>query len=249
MSSTLTIEDKEYVTATVAGRHFEYTKEYILYLIKQGKIDGRKVGHKWYVNIPSAEVFFRDAQEVRTQRNNEIREVRKIELKQHTKAKAPSKHHAVLVETLAVLVLALGIGTAGYMGTTTGAQTATVSESNVSFFESFANSIFSFFSPQDAVVFTKEVIPTTPASQNQNTASAFDGVSAQIGTTTHTAIVVAPGEIFTATTVQAVRESFSDPVEVSVDPANADTGVITPIFKGSDSEEYRFLMVPIKTGS
>lgn len=237
MASTLTIENKEYVTATVAGKHFEYTKEYILLLIKQGKIDGRKVGYKWYVHIPSAEVFFRDAKEVRSQRNVLVSNVRKIELHQYSKIHATPKRHRILAETFAVLIIALSIGTIGYMGTTP--QVAAVTEGNSGFFETLAVSLYSFVSP-------REIMPHTSSLVAEIIPIETDAISAQIGTTTHTALVVAPGEIFTATTIDSVRDSFSDPVEVSMDLNNPDTGIITPVFKDSKGEEYRFLMVPVK---
>ena len=64
-------------------------------------------------------------------------------------------------------------------------------------------------------------------------------------------IVVAPVENFSATAVDSVRDSFSDEVEVTVDPENADTGIVVPKFKDTRGEPYRFLMVPVnqKDGS
>ena len=70
-------------------------------------------------------------------------------------------------------------------------------------------------------------------------------VSTRIGTTTVTSFVVAPDELFTSTTIDSIRDSFSDQVEVTIDPNNPDTGIITPEFKEGKGEPYRFLMVPV----
>lgn len=44
--------------------------------------------------------------------------------------------------------------------------------------------------------------------------------------------------------VQKVRNTFSD--EVNVTPAGSDNGVITPVFKKANGDDYLYVMVPIK---
>lgn len=245
MSNVLSVDGKEYVSAIAAGKHFEYSKDYMLLLIKQGKIDGRKIGNKWYVHIPSAEVFFKESKEKRSLRRREVSQARKIELKEYTKVRVAPKRRRVLVETLLVLVLAVTVGATGFVGTS--GQVATVSGSDAGFFEKLAMSLYDFVSPNDVVEtdigssFAQiETIPDT---------TMVGAVSAHVGTTTYTSLVVAPDELFTATTIEEIKDSFSDSVEVSVDPENPETGIITPIFKDSKGEDYRFLMVPIKTAT
>ncbi|MFZ2252680.1 MAG: hypothetical protein WAW13_00730 [Minisyncoccia bacterium] len=247
MANILSIDGKEYTPATIAGKHFEYTKDYMLLLIKRGNIDGRKIGNKWYVHIPSAEVFFKKAKEKRSLRRVEISQTRKAELKEFSKVYAAPNHRRVLIETFAVLIIALSVGGAGYMGTVP--QSAALVSSDTNFFKTLAVSLYTLVSPGTSVVSTEM---STPIVDEKNTALDEEAnvVSEHTRTaTTATAFVVAPEEVFTATSIEAVKDSFSDEVEVTVDPQNPETGIITPIFKKSEGEAYRFLMVPVKVAT
>ena len=240
MSATLTINGKEYITAVLAGKKFGYTKDYFLMLAKQGKIDGQKVGNRWYINPISAEDFFTHSKKKKEERSQRVSEERKLELKKHTKVRKKENGYkrAAVVETLVILIIGLSLGATGYIGTSSNIATAQVTE--YGFFENIALSVYSFFSPDSNTLATSQKPKAIPVSTIENTE-----VSANIGTTTHTSLVIAPNEVFTATTVESVRSSFSDEVEISIDPNNPDTGVIVPIFKERKGEEYRFLIVPV----
>ncbi len=246
MTSVLTIEGKEYVPAIIAGKHFGYTKDYLLMLIKQGHIEGQKIGNKWYVNIPSAEKHFRVAKAKREIRKKEISRERKAELRSYAHAnkvtgkvaKKTSSHHSSLaLGALAVMVIAFSISAASVSGVPQ--QQAAVRE-GVGFFENIARAVYDFVMPSHTVM-VEVAHPATTSVPMEKTA-----VSAHVGTTTYTSIVVAPDELFTATTIESIQDSFSDPVTVEVDPENPNTGIIIPVFKdGEKGEEYRFLLVPV----
>ncbi len=235
MTSVLTIEGKEYVPATIAGKKFGYTKDYLLLRIKQGYIEGQKIGNKWYVHLPSAEGYFKNAKEEQIARRRSLSIERREEIKKYEHAKKSHGHHTALVETLVIVVIGLSIGATGYLGVAENSQQASVHEG---FLASLAKSFYSFISPEPEVVHIAVSVPTT---------TPVNATSARIATTTHTSLIVAPDELFTATTVDEIRDSFSDPVSVSVDPGNSDTGIITPIFKNErEGDAYRFLLVPVK---
>lgn len=243
MSNTLTIDGKEYVSATTAGKHFGYTKDYLLLLIKQGYIDGQKIGHKWYVNIPSATTHFDAASKRREVRKKLISQERKEELKNHartnaTQVRKKSTHQAVLVEAFVVVIIGLSIGVTSYVGISS--QQASVHEGARGFFEYVAQSLYARIKPTHTVtveVPVKEIAAVAPVKEKV--------VSAHVGTTTYTSLVVAPDELFTASTIESIQDSFSDPVTVEIDPKNPQTGIITPIFKEGAGDAYRFLMVPV----
>ena len=242
MTSVLTIEGKEYVPATIAGKHFGYTKDYFLLLIKQGHVDGQKIGNKWYVNIPSAEKFFSTARAKREVRKKEMSLERKAELRKYSQVKKkskknPSRNFSVAVGTLAVMIIMFSIGTISSV--TISSQQATAHD-GVGFFENIARMFYAFIEPSHSEIV--EVSQVTPVAVPMEETA----VSTHVGTTTYTSIVVAPDELFTATTIESIQDSFSDPVNVSVDPENPNTGIITPVFKeGKQGENYRFLMVPV----
>ena len=236
MTSVLTIDGKEYVPATIAGKKFGYTKDYLLLRIKQGFIEGQKIGNKWYVHLPSAEGYFKNAKDEQLARRRSLSIERREEIKKHEQTKKLHGRHTALAETLVIVVIGLSVGATGYLGTAGNTQQASVHES---FFASLAKSLYSFISPQTEVVHIAVSAPTT---------TPVNAISACVATTTHTSLIVAPDELFTATTVDEIRDSFSDPVSVSVDPENPDTGIITPVFKNErEGDNYRFLLVPVKT--
>lgn len=235
MLSELIKDGKIYVPATEAGKQFEYTKDYILLLIKEGKIDGQKVGHKWYVNLASAQEFFDTAKRERDVRRKKISQTRKEELKQHTEVRTVNYQRMAVVETLVIVVIGLTVGVTGYLGTAT--QTASLGSSEFNFLERFAISFYELISPRERErsVFERQI----PTSLDDSL------VGMHVGTSTVTSFVVAPDEVFTTSTVEAIQDSFSDPVSVSVDSENPNTGIITPEFKTTKGEPYRFLMVPV----
>lgn len=243
MSSTLTIDGKEYVTAVLAGKKFGYTKDYLLMLAKQGKIDGQKIGNRWYINSTSAELFFKDAKKRKTERSMQVREERKLELKKHTRVKRKGYAKAALVETLVIVIIGLSLGATGYIGTSS--NVASAQNAEYGFFENFAIAIYEFFSPRTEITESYKTEMRAEGTSGSSSTIEETAISANIESVTHTSLVVAPDEIFTATTIESVENSFSDEVRVSVDPDNPDTGIIIPIFKEREGEAYRFLMVPV----
>lgn len=243
MSEVLTIEGIQYVTATHAGNHFGYTKDYISMLINAGKIEGHKIGRKWYVNLTSAEIFFKTANEQRIAYRKHISTERKKELQHHTQVRTAHRPQNAILETLVILILGLSIGVTGYLGTTS--QNATLAQSDFSFFKNLAVSLYTFISPPDVMVVTSQntvSLKHTPTSQNA-VANALSSDS--VGSTTPSSLVVAPVSLFATSSVSAVAETFSDEVTVVHDPNNPNTGIVIPIFKNTKGEPYRFLMVPV----
>ncbi len=249
MHDTFTFNGKKYVTATTAGKHFGYSKEYMLMLIKKGKFEGQKVKHKWFVDIDSADEYFAHAERTREEQLKKLSEVRKQELQvKSVEASATvseravsrmSKHAQVAVfETVMIVVLGISIGSFSYLGTSTSA--AAVYASEYGFFKGLAVSVYDFFndfklSSQDEILratHSQEEVHVTHAGEYATSAPAF---------------AVSTNELFTLTTtsVAAIAESFSDDVTVSIDSESVNTAVITPQFRDGAGEEYRFLMVPV----
>jgi hypothetical protein len=240
MSESLTINGTEYVSANNAGKRFGYTGTYIIMLAKEGKVDGRKVGSRWYIDLGSVGRFVNDAKKVRAARNEYVSRERRDELRKHTRVLSnPRKAHSkALMETFAILVIGLAIGAMGYLGTTP-AQYANVAQTNVSFFERLAVALYEFVSPKSSV--TVNEVTIVPGTDDESLPAVT------VGTTTHTALVIGPNEVMNTTTIDSIRESFSDDVSVSIDPDHPDTGIIIPHFKKKDGEAFRFIMVPVNT--
>lgn len=237
MSGSFIIEGASHVTAKIAGTHFGYTKEYILLLIKEGKIKGNKVGHRWYVNMLSAEEYFKTVQVQRIAYREQISAERKKELEQHIRVQKTYQPQTALVETLAIIILGLSIGATGYLGTTS--QSAVLSESNFSFVKNLAVSLYTLISPNETIIVTPS---PTRSNVTQGTPESMSSAM-QTERTKSTALIVLPPA--DEKNINTIAESFSDEVIVTTDPRNPNTGVITPIFKQTKGEPYRFLVVPI----
>jgi len=257
MSQTLSINGIEFVPAGAAGKHFGYSRDYMLTLAREGKIDGQKIGHRWYINIASGEKFFSEAKIVREERKQQISYERKVELKSHEVVRSRTSRRPFLLETAAVIAISLLIGATGYIGVNPQTeQQALAVEGDVSFFKQLAISLFNFISPSDTTVVT--TVQTTKVALEENTgediSQKINTAAVSNGTTTFTSLVVAPDQVLTTTTINSIRASFSDDVSVSIDPHNPDTGIIIPHFKDvdgkkNDGEAYRYLIVPVTEGN
>jgi hypothetical protein len=164
MSQVLTINGRDYIPAGRVGKHFGYTRDYILTLAREGKIDGQKIGHRWYVNLASAEKYFSSAKVVREERKQLIREERRAELRSHLVSKKKSSRSSALVETVALLIIALVVGMTGYVTQSNSSsedQVALTYASDASFLEKLAVSIYNFISPEPEVLVT-EVVEYVP---------------------------------------------------------------------------------------
>ena len=238
-SSTL---EKKYIPASEAGKHFGYTRNYMLMLIKQGKIDGKKVGSKWFIDILAAEKYFFDAKNKMESRRRLLSEERKKELHLIQGKKEPvsfwwnvptvSQHAKIaLLETCAIVFLGITVGSLGYVGTQTAAA---VDSSEKNILSEMAITIYTFFSggssdgvsaPQvaDNGVVTEPLLPID----------------------NHAFRIASPVYPFATSTVGSLRDSFSDPVRISVDENDPRRVWITPEFRSGEGEPYEFLMIPV----
>lgn len=239
MSQSLIINNREYLPAGEVGKHFGYTRDYILTLTREEKIDGKKIGHRWYVNLESATAFFESAKVEREARRQVVSQERKAELRSSLYAQPTHRPSNALLETAAILAIGLIVGTSGYIGTGALNQQAAVGGGD-SFLKEIAVAFYDFISPQPVITTTVSTLPTTSGDSN-TVSTSFD----QLGTTTYTTLVVGDGEVLTTSTISSIRDSFSDEVSVSIDPHNPDTGIIIPYFKNGNGEEYRYLIVPV----
>ena len=231
MSSSLTIDGKEYISAISAGKRFGYTKDYILLLIKNGKIEGQKIGHKWYVHPTSAEDHFETAKKHHEFQRQQMSLDRKAELAEKTHTKIQSHVRTAMVETLAIVVIGLSLGVTGYFST--GTQIATVKSSDTPYLENVALAWYSIFSNDSEETYVINTI--------ENEAQVSSETVVQEG------LIILPENDDTENSIQKIKESFSDSVVVAADPNDSQTGIVTPVFKNATDEEYRFLMVPVTT--
>jgi hypothetical protein len=234
MSSILQIEGNEYHPATVAAKQFGYTKEYLLMLAKQGKVDGRKVANKWYIKLSSAEEYFTEARGTQEERRRAVSEARKRELHERNlhrvhngvRTQRINRRTLALAETAAVVVIGLTIGVTGYMGGEVGRQQASLASAG-DFVDAVALSLYRAIVPEP-----RSMQAPTAVEDSSSTHVVSDAPWA--GSLVHSP-------------ARAVQESFSDTVAVIFNEADPSVAVVTPFFKTGAGEPYRFLLTPVES--
>ena len=246
MSHTLTIDGVSFLPVAEAASHFGYTKYYILLLVKEGKIDGRKIERRWYVDMRSGDAYFKDAAHTRDARKEQLRKERQAELRTHAQVRSQSHRKVALLHTLVIMVIGLSLGVTGYLGVN--AQSAAVRNTEAPFFANVARALYTFISGEgtQVAIGTPRIDVSGGIDLPTVLGTSSSAASVEAGALRDSnALIVAPVTTFTATSVDLIRESFSDPVTVTIDPQYPDTGVIVPHFRERDGAEYRFLMVPV----
>ncbi|MBI4086487.1 hypothetical protein HY416_00695, partial [Candidatus Kaiserbacteria bacterium] len=71
----------EYIPAGDAGRLFNYTRDYVASLVREQKVEGKRIGNRWFVNPQSLAVFVSKVAEQEAARRNAIRAERRLERK------------------------------------------------------------------------------------------------------------------------------------------------------------------------
>lgn len=236
MSSALFIDGKKYILARDAKKYFSYTKDYLLLLAKEGKVEGKKIGAKWYLNVESIENFFAHVEQTKKERSELLRHTRKLELKTRNVAmvQSPISHNrvvrnsAALLHTFAIACVGIAMGTLGYVGVT---SPQIHNQSVTARLEYLARQTY------------------TSLQGDTSSAQVFGGVGALSSTQSFATTVptLAQGLVIipdaASMTVSEIQSSFSDPVSVAFDEPNGQTGVVTPAFT-DDNTSYRFILVP-----
>lgn len=229
MSEHLNQQFETLVPASIAARQVGYTCDYITRLARAGKIAAEKVGRQWHVDLQAVLDYARDAQEKSERRKNELRTSRKVEYTVLQKDRADEIESAIrtgkmfaLAQACFVFIGVLMLGASGYFSTHEEQLASVVRiEIDITPVERMALSLYYLISPDapGASAFAQR------GDDSQHTQS-YD-------------ITVVSEE----DRVQAIRDAFSDDVEVSFDVDVSDSGVITPRFRDDPGGEYRFRLL------
>ena len=261
MSSSIQFEEKEYLSSKEAGRVSGYTNDYISRLAREGKIDAHRVGTQWFVEPKSLDAFLQFAQKARETRKELLRAERQKERTNFSRPGTPVLVSAMPFPTpvsvrpfdfsaeqsaahqTALLAVLSGVALAMLLVL----LPPTLSEQNSASFASaiheleqtsFLDGMFPHFSLSafgdmiSSRFFGKLFVTTdAPTTLSQPAAGELEGVVVMPSTTPEK-------------TLESVRSSFSDNVEVTLDKGGR-SGVIKPVFKEGVGNTYRFVMVPL----
>lgn len=264
MSSSIHFEGKNYLSSKEAGRISGYTNDYISRLAREAKIDARRVGTQWFVEPKSLDSFLQNAQKVREARKESLRAERQKERTNFSLSATPvfartmqmpspvpvrpfnfsaeesTAHQTALLAVLSgVAVAALfvllpptmsGENTASFASAVGRLQGAAMLDGML---PRFSMSVISDISAMLSSRFFGGLFVTTavPSAASHQAQDDLEGVVVMPSTTPEK-------------TLESVRNSFSDNVEVTLDKGGR-SGIIKPVFKEGVGNTYRFVMVPL----
>ncbi len=259
MAKQLEINGKMYEPSSAVAGNFGYTSDYVSKLAREGKVLGTLVGRQWYVDRNSLSEFLEQVAKQKSVRQEVLRTERKIEravMSTHVGLTAPTipKPTHALAQSVAIFAVLFFMGTFSFVAIEERLSFADIEQgvevvgvdllhvfpgseavqpnSQVAFLGWFK----SFWSPEPIPL--QEQAPEKVASDN--------GVLMAPAEQSEQGLVLLDGGT-TASQVEAVRSQFSDPVTVRFEDDSS--GIITPIFKNKSDENYRFLLVPVKSAN
>jgi len=236
VSEQLNRQFETLVPASIAARQVGYTCDYITRLARAGKIAAEKVGRQWHVDLQAVLDYAREAQEKSEKRKSELRASRKVEYMVLHKDREEEMESAIrtgkmfaLAQACLVVVGVLTLGASGYFSTHEEQLASVIHiEIDITPIERTALSLYYFISPNAPGA--SEFVQNGDESQR---------------TQSYDITVVSEED-----RVRAIRDAFSDDVEVSFDVDVSDSGVITPRFRDDPGGEYRFkLLLEAQGGS
>lgn len=224
---------QNFLPADQAGKSVGYSGDYVSKLCREGAISCSKVGRVWHAQVESLRQFEGLQSAKIEEKKLSLTEVRRKEYQDKQRARK-------IFEVVTGRSFVTFFAKQGIMG-------------------SFAIALFVLATAFGSVQLQHnrliervgDAASTAAASvygighlQEVQVANTMDSLAKVDGSSVKSeslGMVVLPGS--DAKGVENIKESFSD--EVVVSQKDSTTGVITPVFKNSEGEEYLYLMVPI----
>lgn len=223
------------MSAREAAMLVGYTPDYVGRLAREKKVHAVQKGRQWFVDPESLKLFSLEAEAEKRQRQEFLRAQR---IRERYEKLAISRVDAVMVSVNQSAPIALVQGLIVFLCGVLFFSVGLISYQEDLNLKAFSLGAFSVGgSLKESILWWNDSPPVTDEEfvvQKQEAAS--DVLSAS-------GLVVFDGEV-SPEQVDAVRESFSDQVEIDFD--GSDTGIVTPVFRSGKGESYRFLMVPTR---
>jgi len=278
MEKTVEFDGKKYISARRVAEKYGYNPDYIGQLARNGNIDAKLVGRNWFVHEPSVVEHKINAEKKLKERDQKSSEDLREEFEEangishahiafrhdehgdHTAfdANAVFEHHTAFKRHLPILALcflfAVMIAGSGFFLFSSHQPVQSLnrfSEIPQNFFEDFqsgggdiAHTLNQgFYSAKNKLTdFSRTLISkfSIPA----RLANFFKSSDFKPGV----AIVPSAADFAKNEEIKKyVKESFSDEIEIVPDETGK-SGVIKPVFKKENSQEYLYVFVPLKEG-
>jgi hypothetical protein len=270
MEETLDIGGKIYMASSSAARKTGYAPDYIGQLCRSRKVDAIRVGRAWFVGVASFSAYAEidlcgeTKTAVPSENGSLISSAKKGVLPATPHPRSGLFSFVEIVVALFVCCATVFIGVQSFRGDVTRfsveriatisarvesivndgtvmAHVATVSQTSpYGFGDSIA--LATYHSIATALSNTRIALMTVLYKM-----LVMLGFETRDGSIAEHVMVVVPAVVNSADATEMkekIRNSFSDPVDVSI--ANDGTGIITPTFSNGEKDEYMFIMVPVQ---
>ena len=245
MAHNVEIGGISYIPTHEAAKAVGYTSDYVCKLAREQKIAAKRVGRFWFVDPISLEKFYSIANRERKERNEKLRTVRKLERKEktaHFSFQMPQNRKLnpqirAFFGATATIVTGLAVGFIFYSSLTIP-------------FDTHMMRVISLYGETQKMARQTNHALSGIALNLKSSANIFSSpgnqqIASHEGNREREGVVVVPSTT-PQTEIDRIHESFSDEVDVSFDDPDSTAGVITPIFRERDGDQFRFLLVPVK---
>jgi hypothetical protein len=260
----LFLEEKKFISVKRASEETGYTSDYIGQLCRHGKIPAKLVGRTWFVDFESLlnhknnpnsralkKIGVHDSQELKIVSPAVVREEDSLDFESELpqilpellpksgvqkiliKSRPVHSRPLVVVLTTVVALFVVSNTTFLWLNYLLPRQAEIVDRQIVALYDSGISFVSSFGSKIHLALASADLVEGSSSEPDQS-------VQTQ-------GVVVFPDTNNMSAKKRVVNQVFSDDTEVIFDQSG-ESGVIRPVFRpGSDSSDYAFVMVPVKT--
>ena len=257
-SNPLFFEGKKFISSKDASDLSGYSRDYIGQLVREKKLEAKMVGRLWFISLLSLEKHLNKikiplvAEEPPTEvYQYETEEIKKISypaftLNLKTRISPFYQLKRTMVAAVIAITLIFGANIAHYeLKKNTFAEgepniLASASLLSASAFDSFAIDLYQYVNGKflGAQKFFARLFGVSRLAYQTP-------IETPLPQTSPLGVVVVPKTADNEETLDRIKNSFSDKVDVSKNPDGI-SGIITPVFKKVSGDEYLYVLVPVK---
>jgi len=262
MSPKETIDGTIFLSSREAGKISNYTHDYIARLCRDGKLIGQKINRTWYVREDSLLLFldeYENEKEARHQALSQERKLEQIDLHEVTTGALSPLSLKITALAFSFLLLFASAFSVFHLNEKFSSSqstslvasvldTETFSEHAARFVYETAHSVWatlaSFFIREKKYAVVNTDVQIQQQKMHTDDADvAVDNVKTPRFEKKGVVVVPADPNIENDVAMREIKNSFSDEVDIKFE--DPESGVITPVFKERDGDDYLFVLVPL----
>ncbi|KND48404.1 MAG: hypothetical protein AB200_01595 [Parcubacteria bacterium C7867-005] len=255
MNKDLFLDNKRYISAGRAAESFGYSQDYVGSLVRNGQLPGKMIGRSWYVELDAITLHSksksRKNKNLRNQKSKSRLDAEKNLINEST-VNAINNSTIVYEKDSAPRLPELLKRKESRVGVNiTRAIAARVSATLLSTIMVVSWADYTLPHMSESFINVASGLSraigfgTEQSSEKSFVAAVIGANSTEKSEVETVGLVVEKDESDHAGLVSRIKKSFSDEVNVYLDE-DISSGVITPIFRSENDENYAFVLVPLK---